>query len=356
MLHLLIDSGNAPPTGGIGVYSSGLMEALRKYCPDSINVQELGASWTGKSLRPLRRLVYLSRVNRFRRTSFNGADVVHFTNFYVPQRCSSVSYTATIYDIDPVAMPEAHSKRYGIYFRNVLKNTIERADTLIVNSNTVRLDLVNLFGVAEKKIAVLGIGISEAFKKLADTQEKITTDVPTLFFVGALGKKKNIAWLIRTVVAGVRSGALPQLRLILAGSRGFGFNEIQSELALAGDIVQYIPSPTLPEIVKLYCSCSAFIFPSLREGFGIPLLEAMYCGKPIVASRIPSSTEVAKDIAHFFTLKNADELYHAVHTAIANKNSVERKSSVVQRLQTYSWEYIAPAYIDIYNSTISSNR
>jgi len=353
VIRLTIDEGNAPPKTGIGVYGAGLRSALRTYAAGEVEVSDAGASWTGTSVRPLRRAVHTVRLNLLRRALYHGADVVHFTNNYIPPRVGRVAYVATVHDIDPILLPSAHTRRYTLYFSTVIRSTLARSHVLEVHSEALRQDLLSRYSLDPARVIVGGDGLSSEFTTLADATERTLPPVPTLLYVGLINLKKNSPWLVRTIIRGVRSGALPALRLILAGRDGQGFDEVQRGLEEAPDIVAWQRTPSFPDLLRLYCGCTAVVLPSLSEGFGRPLLEGMYCGKAVIASRIPTSVEVAGDAATFFDLGDTDSFYHAVRSAVSGAPTEPQRASAAERLRHYSWERLARVYLSLYRTAVN---
>jgi glycosyltransferase involved in cell wall biosynthesis len=349
VLRLLIDAGNAPPYTGTGVYGSGLMTALKQYSSSEIDVAEAGTSLVGNSVRPLRRLVYLWRLSQLAKRGYNGVDIVHFINVYVPRKRTKIAIVGTIHDLDAIQHPDVYTRRYSAYYRKTVGATLQRADMILTDTEAVRGVIMDRYRVAEDRISAVGIGLHSLFVDAVDGIPKPTIQGdPVVLFVGRLEKKKNIAWCVRTVAEGVRRGALPVLRLALAGGRGHGFEEIAAALRDAKDIAQWFPHPDIGSLAKLYQQAEVVVLPSFCEGFGIPLLEAMYCGKPIVASRIPTNLEVAGEAARYFELGNKDELYSALCDALTRGNSDARVNAAREKLRAYSWERLAPCYVSVY--------
>ncbi len=359
MLRVVIDTGNAPSKTGIGVYSNGLLRALRAYGHLTISLSESTFSSTSQSLRPLHRLIYLSRLRKAYKRNYDGAEVLHFTNVYVPPKHKEVAYLGTVHDIDAILYPSTYSLRYRLYFKRMVDNSLRRADKILTDSEAARESILNYSSILPERVKAIGIGLSPEFienVKLCDDSSFDRGSNRTILFVGSLSGKKNIAWTIRSLAAAVRSGALPRLKLVLAGGEGFGFNEIRSEINRTQQIVQWVKSPGLQSLVSLYKKADAVILPSRTEGFGIPLLEAMYCRKPIIASRIPSSVEVASSAANYFDLDDEESLYDAVRRALEDSNSQERIVTAQQQLSKYSWEKLAPQYLSVYSEAITIHR
>jgi glycosyltransferase involved in cell wall biosynthesis len=348
-LQVLIDSGNAPPRTGIGVYGQGLLHALKQYCSDRVSVSETGISLVGNTFRPIRRLAYLFRLRQLAEKDYGGADIVHFTNIYVPKRHHRASYVVTIHDLDAIERPEFYTRRYSLYYHNSVQRAIERANVVMTDTHSVREKIIEHYRLPGERVASMGIGLHSDFKEAVDAIQNVDKpEFKTLLFVGRLEKKKNLVWLIRTVSEGIRSGRLRDLRLILAGNKGFGFEEIEAALKEAGSLARWVASPSIHHLATLYRRASVIVLPSFCEGFGLPLLEAMYCGKPIVASKIPTSIEVTGGAACFFSLGCKEEFYDAVDTTLADSDMPGRLESCSKQLKKYAWEHLVEGYVEVY--------
>jgi glycosyltransferase involved in cell wall biosynthesis len=345
----MIDRGNAPSNTGIGVYTDGLAQALRAWGSDFLSVVESTSSITSTNLRPLRRIGYLFKLHQLASKRYDGANVVHFTNVYTPKRRNGVAYVTSIHDLDAIVYPSTYSKRYRLYFEKIVKMATARAHLVLTESDYVRSLIIDRYSLSEDKVRAIGIGISPEFASLASARSIGSHGpVPTVLFVGSLSEKKNTLWLVSTIIKGIRSEFLPQLKLVLAGNAGFGFGKLSEIMETAPDIVAWVRNPPLHELVKLYKQASVFVLPSITEGFGIPLVEAMYCGIPIVASRIPTSVEVASKGAHFFDLDCEESFYEAINQALEDKDRSARMTFVENHIQQFLWPNIVPKYINVY--------
>ncbi|MEO8168337.1 MAG: glycosyltransferase family 1 protein, partial [bacterium] len=296
MLKVLIDCGNAAPWTGTGVYAKGLLSALNQWAGDSLNAEDSGVSSIGKSLRPLHRLVYLLKLYRLRAAGYHHADIIHFANIYAPRKIQSVAYVVTIHDLDPVTHPHLHSGRYSLYFDRAVRHALERADLILTDTEAVQELIVDRYRAKPENVMAIGVGLNSTFMNAVDIQApRVQSVEPTVLFVGRLLRKKNIAWVARAITKGIRTGAIPKVRFVIAGNPGDGVPEITSAIKDSGGNVEWMKNPDIQSLVTLYLKSSIVILPSFTEGFGIPLLEAMYCGKPVIASKIPTSLEVARD-------------------------------------------------------------
>jgi glycosyltransferase involved in cell wall biosynthesis len=356
MLRILIDLGNASARTGTGIVALGLLDALNQFCSNEIEVSESGISSVSDSLRPLHRLVYLYRLSQLARNGFGGAQVAHFINAYVPTKHTKVAYVSNIHDIDAVQCPEIYSRRFVAYISRAYRTACDRSEVVVTTTEAVADMIRNEYDLPEAKVKVTGIGLYRRFVEAVDLHrarsEGHVAPSPRLLYVGQVSKKKNTAWLVNSFVRGVRSEAIPRMKLVLAGNAGYGAEIVKRELNEAGDLVQWHYNPPLDELARLYLECSAVILPSRREGFGIPLLEAMYCKKPIVASRIPTSLEVADSVAHFFSLDDQDEFFHATREAIENHEVESRHRAAEKQLEKYSWRVLAPQYAKVYAEAV----
>ncbi len=349
---VMIDRGNAAPAGGIGEYARSLGAALEEYQSDALSIIDSGVSASPTRFRPLGRLVYLRRLASLRSEGYGGADAVHFANIFVPKRLKGVAYVGTVHDLDPLFLPQAHSTRYRLYFDYAANSTVLRSDVVLTQSEAVRSEVLERYDIAPERIVVGGNGLSAGFIAIADREQRSNPEIPVMLFVGQVNRKKNVFWLVRTVSQGIRSGALPAMRLLLVGRPGFGSSEVEREVRSSGGDVEWILGCSTEELVRLMCSATMLVLPSLREGFGRTLLEAMYCGKPVVASRIPSSCEVAGEAGRYFELGSHDEFYAAVHDVLSGREYEERRRLGMARVAHYSWERLSAIYRDIYVNAV----
>lgn len=354
VLRVLLDFGNAGPTTGTGVYGHGLLEGLRTHCAEIVDAQEAGISSVSTSLRPLRRLMYLSRLRRLRAKGYGGADVVHFTNVYAPRRQPGTATVVTIHDLDAILHPEVYTERYSVYYGRTVWSSIDRTQRITTDTDAVRTMILERYPAAAEKVQVVGVGLSRQFMEAADRQGASPAPAtPTLLFVGRLEMKKNLEWLVNTVGEGIRKGAIPRLHLVLAGGRGYGFSRISGVMKRHAGITRWVESPSMDTLAGLYAGASAVVLPSRCEGFGIPLIEAMYCRKPVVASRIPTSLEVTGGAAYFFDLDDADGLFHALNEALVDRQREVHGPVAVRQLASYSWPLLARKAVEVYRDARS---
>jgi len=225
----------------------------------------------------------------------------------------------------------------GLFIRLALKNS----EKIIAVSQSTKKDLISLFKVQEEKIDVISWGVSSKYHVIEDKEEVrsslIKYNLPEKFilFVGTLEPRKNIKRLIEAYYI-----ISAQAHLVIVGKRGWFYKEIFQrikELKLENKIIflDYVPGKDLP---SLYNKAICFIYPSLYEGFGLPPLEAMACGCPVITSNISSLPEVVGNAAILVNPYKIDEITSALRKILTNEGlQQEFKKKGLAQAQKFSW-------------------
>ena len=227
------------------------------------------------------------------------------------------------------------------------KFAVKRASKIISPSEATKNDLIEFFRCPAEKITVIPHGFS-APKEVDDSNKekseifkyfKITKELPYILFVGRLENKKNLGRLVSAF--GQFSYNHPDFKLILAGKRGVGFEDILkkiNKLELTNKVIMpgYI---TEDEKFLLYKYCRIFAFPSLYEGFGLPVLEAFHHKKSVLCSKIPALMEVCGDAAKYVDPLSVDEISKGLDL-LADDDSFSNNLILkgTERLKKFSWE------------------
>jgi glycosyltransferase involved in cell wall biosynthesis len=279
-------------------------------------------------------------------------DVCFFTNF-VSALASPCATVLTIHDLSIKLFPRTHSLRNVLWARSLMPLSIRRSAHVIADSNNTRLDLVRVMGVPGGKVDVIHLGTSPEFcPEPGPDEEKALAyfgiDRPYVLFVGTLEPRKNINMLIKAFdrVAASR----PDLHLVLAGRRGWMAQAIFDELerrSLLGrvHITGYVPDEYLP---PLYRQAEALVYPSLYEGFGLPPLEAMSSGTPVVVSRNSSLPEVVGDAGLYVDALSVNEIAGAMERILddaALADSLRQKG--LERAGRFTWPRAAAKTLEI---------
>ena len=274
---------------------------------------------------------------------FNKNTIWHATYFQMPDWWEGPK-VVSVYDLIHEKYPHFFNKGYDNIFRERKKRAILAADKVICISESVRSDVIEMYDLPEEHVIAIPLACGDGFRQM--TPEEIPPDFrvdrPFILYVGMRSHYKNFKTLLSAYAAWPRRN---EIRLLLIGNPWS--NEEQKEITAAGLESNIVcrSGITDEELRALYNQALAFVYPSLTEGFGIPLLEAMACGCQIVASRIPTSMEVARDVPYYFDPLNKDELVAALEAACSAEKMENRREDI---LANYSWDRNARATLKIY--------
>ncbi len=237
-----------------------------------------------------------------------------------------------------------------------LKASAERADAVITVSNFARSEIAELLGTSHERIRVIYNGISPTFRPCHDeggmdrVRAKYGIPGPYLLFVGNIEPRKNLEALVRAFCeAHHAGGSIPFL--VIAGYKDWYFESLWEVVRTlrAEDAIIFPGVVDGADLPSLYSGAELFVFPSLAEGFGIPIIEAMACGTPVVASNTTSIPEIAADAALLVDPMDTDALVAAIQTALSDSDL--RQALVekgLRRAQQFSWERTAFETLDVY--------
>lgn len=273
----------------------------------------------------------------------------HSTYYTTPERWQGYS-VATVHDMVFEMFPQFYDGPKFDLFRQKKRFSVLRADAVICVSDTTCRDVLRLYELDADKVRVVPNACSDIFRRLdsADVLAGSQIEQPFLLYIGNRDRYKNFAILAKAYSMWHRR---KEVALVLVGGKPLSESEQQlmKELAIAKQVklLRDIDDETL---CCLYNGALAFIYPSLYEGFGISLLEAMACGCPIVASRIPSTVEVAGEYPIYFDPAEQDELLGALDIALSNGRDSERVRAGLERVKSYSWGKTAAQTLEVYRS------
>lgn len=266
----------------------------------------------------------------------------------------------TIHDLSILRFPETHPKERVRAIGDALPAAIERSDVVITVSGFIAREIVETFSVAPSKVHAIHNGVSEQFRpreaqEVHDCLAKYgLTYGRYLLAVGTLEPRKNITSLIRAYEK-IPSGMRRQFPLALAGMKGWHYGEIGREmepLVAAGEIklLGYLSDDELPQI---YAGSSMLVYPSIYEGFGLPPLEAMACGVPVIASNRASLPEVVGDAGILVEPYDIDAIAEAIMSLIDDAGERERRGRAgLERSRDFSWEKCASETMAVYKRVL----
>ena len=304
-------------SAGIGRYTRLLIAALaqidreNKYVLLSAGRQPAGTLWPanfGRRELPLtdRHLAILWQRLRLPvpvEWLTGSLDLFHSPDFVLPpvRRAKTV---LTVHDLSFMRHPECSSPDLLDYLMSTVPRSVARADMILADSESTRLDLIELLQVPADRVRVIYAGVEERFVPQED--ERLVESVlqrygirrPYILGLGTLQPRKNFPRLIEAFARLKQQQRIPH-RLVIGGGKGWLYDAIYAAVTRCGleqdvQLVGFVNDEDLP---ALYSAATVFAFPSLYEGFGIPVLEAMGCGTPVVTSNVSSLPEVAGDAA-----------------------------------------------------------
>lgn len=281
-------------------------------------------------------------------------DLVHGTNGILPH-CGGTPTVLTIQDVTFLSHPEVHSRLSRFHLRRMVPRACRRAGLVVVPSRATAEELRLRCGVDSAKIRVVHDGYDDA-RFTPDPQpgdaavlERHGIDGPFVLFVGTIEPRKNLVRLLEAFAQLHREG-LPH-RLALAGELGWGYRPVIERLAsadLKGGILRLgrVADADLP---ALYRGAAAFVYPSLFEGFGLPVLEAMACGAPVITSNVSSLPEVAGEAALTVPPDDVAALAAALRAVLRN-GALARRLRVAGpiRAASFTWRETARGVAEVY--------
>jgi glycosyltransferase involved in cell wall biosynthesis len=288
----------------------------------------------------------------------NPIDLFHGTNFEVPLRevCPTV---LTIHDLSMLLYPETHEARRVRRARRRLPLMAQAATMIVTPTESVRREAHEHLQLPLDRIVAVPEAARSCFRRLEfeetrETRQRLGISDDFLLFVGTVEPRKNLATLLRAFEAVLQAREAP-LQLVLAGRSGWLVDDFFAEAKSSRVASQIVFTGYLSDedLCALYSSCAAFVYPSLYEGFGLPPLEAMACGAPVIASRIPSIEEVVGSVARLVAPDSVAELTEAI-LELCSAASVPAQLSAAGRALAaeFCWSDTASATRDVYGEAI----
>jgi glycosyltransferase involved in cell wall biosynthesis len=271
----------------------------------------------------------------------NKADLFHHTKSSYPV-CSRIPVVSTIHDMAPFLFDDCFAFGQKQYLKMNYQLIAKKADRLIAVSSSTKNDMVRLLKAKEEKIEVIYHGVSSKIQRVENINiiQRVKTkyNLPEhyILYLGTVQLRKNIALLIQCFLKLRKNQNLPHF-LILAGRLGWQRKEVSKILSICNcEGIQYIGCVEEEDKSALYSGADCFVSPSLYEGFGLTILEAMKCGTPVIASNISSIPEVTGDAALLIDPMSENELYEALKLVLGSE-SVRKKLSEKAIIQSASF-------------------
>jgi glycosyltransferase involved in cell wall biosynthesis len=288
----------------------------------------------------LKSICYLSRK----------VDVVHYpTHMESPLSLKFFQTVLTFHDLVPLVHPETSTEDIVRKFNRCVER-LRYVDELITDSEFSKREMVDKMGIEPGRVTVCYPGVDQAFfisEAKEDVVQKYSEGSPYILFVGTLEPRKNVEAIVEAL-AGIER---PELKLLLVGKEGWGIERIRTKVRDMGlnqrvVFLGYVPEEDLP---FLYQGADVFVYPSFYEGFGIPILEAMAAGTPVVTSNVSSLPEVAGDAALYISPDNVREILEAIKGVLGNRQvRKELRVKGIKKAREFTWDKCARDALRVY--------
>lgn len=365
-LHVAFDNsftrGNL---AGTGVYASHLLQEIATY-PDLdvhvFNGVELGTTRKGFAARAVRSLAnrYGNPVRLSALLRKGNFDLMHGPAFIVPLNCPCPS-VVTVYDLTFRLFPEHFQGRWSKHVASRLPSVLQSVSAVICISEQTKQDLLKFYKIAPDKVHVVYCGVDRSryhpgIRLDPNWMRALGLRDGYILHVGSLAARKNIPVLLRAVAILRSKGKWGNRQVVLAGSktRGLaGASEVYETIQKVGlgDLV-ILPGHVPDEYVPgLYAQASMLVMPTLYEGFGLPILEAMAAGTPVVASNNSSIPEVAGDAAILVPTGDEQSMADAIEKILDDPSTADqlREKGLLQAAK-FSWQRMGAETIEVYRS------
>jgi len=290
-------------------------------------------------------------------------DTILCPNFFVPA-LKRVRKVIIVHDLAPLRLPAAHYPRAWLaYFRMMLPGSLERADAILTPSQHVRDAIIHRFGTDPAKVIATPQGVAREFflappsALLDSVAQKYGIEQPSVLSVGQNNHRKNLLVLVRALAL-LRQRDFPSLKLVVCGPRGAASRHLDREierLGLASAVIRTGPV-CAPELSCLYRLATLFAMPSLDEGFGLPVLEAMASGTPVLASDRGALPEVVGDAALVLDPEDVEGWADALSRLLSDEPlSRLLRDRGIARAQEFPWERTAAQTLPVLQGELAAD-
>ncbi|HXK33714.1 MAG TPA: glycosyltransferase family 1 protein [Dehalococcoidia bacterium] len=373
-MRIAIDATSVPPKpAGAGVYALELARALARRPPSGDGYAIfIRGDWLDEELRGRRdwriERVRTSRTGRVPweqarlpgRLHALAADVLHSTHHTLPLRPMRTKRVVTVHDVTFFRIPGRYTAARRLYMQAMTRASARVADAIIVPSLAVRDDVVRTLGVDAAKVSVIYEAAAGRFVRasedaVAAMRQRYMLEAPYVLSVGSLEPGKNRGRLFRAFRALLDEGIAYDL--VVAGQPAWKYAEegaLVRELRLLPRVkyLGYVPDDDLP---ALYSGATAFAFPSLYEGFGIPVLEAMACGVPVLTSAVSATAEVAGDAALLCDPESVESIRDGLRRLLTDASlRADYAARGQKRASEFSWARAAEETRAVYERVVKS--
>ena len=288
-------------------------------------------------------------------------DVFHSPGFILPLKCPAKS-VITVHDLIFKICPETVLLHKRLYYNLFVRKSLNKASQIIAVSNNTKQDLIRLFGIPEEKIKVICYGLDNYYRPLdKDLARNKIYEIyglkdDFLLYTGRIEPRKNLGRLIKAYCRMKKEDNIKH-KLVIAGSPGWLHRETL-DLARRPEFkneIFFLGHVSSEQLLYLYNASSLFVYPSLYEGFGLPVIEAMACAVPVITSDNSSLKEIAGDNALLVDPYDVKELIGAMRLLLKHDSS---RNNLIDRglvkIREFSWEKAAQETIALYKEAAAT--
>jgi len=281
-------------------------------------------------------------------------DIFHSPYEFLP-KTRKARTVVTVHDVSFLKHPDYFDPSFVELFTRRIRHIVKKADKIIADSHNTKKELAEFTGVSPDRVVVIHLGMDEQFRpikdreKLNEVAQRYKISGPYILFIGAADKDKNLTRLTQAFAQLIPTH--DQLQLVFAGSMNWGFRQLKEQFASLSQenkivFTGFIDDSDLP---ALYCGATTLAIPSIHEGFGLPALEAMACGTPVLCSNTSSFPEVVGDAALQVDPYNLDEIAASLRNLVEdNQLRLSCIEKGLARAEKFSWDNTARQTIEVY--------
>lgn len=272
----------------------------------------------------------------------------------------NIKIVVTAHDLAFLLFPNHFSAKNKFLLNLHTKRAVEMADRLIVPSISTKKDTIRFYKIEEKKIDVIYHGVTsflgDSLRFNEKERERTKKDKPYILFVGTIQPRKNLTRLIEAFeIVKKTNKNLPNLKLIICGGRGWGASGIyeKARVSEVSKSIVFLGSVEHNELKELYQNALIFALPSLYEGFGLPVLEAMSCGVPCVVGDNSALSEIADDHALLANAYSSADIAEKINLFLKNdflRNDFSRRS--IKNAKNFSWAESAEKTLETFRKAM----
>ncbi len=274
-------------------------------------------------------------------------------NFIPIESIKSKKVVTTIHDFSFIHYPDFHPRKRIEYFRENFFTNIKRSDSIITVSEYIKQEILDRLSFSEDQISVIYHGIRhDIFKPMVNPSPGIEIPRKFILFVGSIEPRKNLFNLLKAYSL-LSKELKSEYKLLLVGFQGWQNSEIMAEINKNKEYIHYAGYVTDQQLSAIYNLATCFIFPSYYEGFGLPPVEAMACGAPVIVSRAGPMPEVCGDAALYIDPYSVDDIKETLEDLLCSEKKQEDLSKAgLQRARMFNWSKSAEAHRQVFNKLI----